>query len=304
MKCRKCNQKAIINMRQHKLGLCKQHFPEWIIEQTERTIKKYKMFSQEDRILVAVSGGKDSLALWDILVKLGYHADGLYIGLGIDEGIRYSYESLCMTRNFAQDRNLHLVEVDIRSQYGEGIHQIAQRTKRGRKKTCSICGLSKRHIMNRVTREGGYDVLATGHNLDDEAATLFGNTINWLDHYLLKQSPVLDAAPGLIRKVKPLIRFSEREMAAYALIRKIEYIQQECPFSTDASSIQYKKILNQLEYSSPGTKQYFYQGFLKAKENGFFQQSNNKTIDPQNICPSCGQMTHASGQCSFCRLIR
>ena len=245
-------------MRQHKLGLCKQHFPEWIIEQTERTIKKYTMFGREDHILVAVSGGKDSLALWDILDKLGYHADGLYIGLGIDEGIRYSYESLCKASHFAKDRNLHLVVIDIPSKYGESIPQMAQRTQRGRKKTCSICGLSKRHIMNRIAREGDYDILATGHNLDDEAATLFGNTINWLDDYLLKQSPVLDAAPGLIRKVKPLIRFSEREMAAYTLIQGIDYIQQECPFSTNASSIQYKKILNQLEYNSPGTKQYFY----------------------------------------------
>jgi uncharacterized protein (TIGR00269 family) len=304
MKCRKCSQKAIVNMRQHKLGLCKQHFPEWIIEQTERTIKKYAMFSHADQILVAVSGGKDSLALWDILDKLGYHVEGLYIGLGIDESIRYSYESLCMATDFAQDRNLRLVVVDIPTEYGESIPQIAQRTQRGRKKTCSICGLSKRHIMNRIAREGGYDILATGHNLDDEAATLFGNTINWLNDHLLKQSPVLDAAPGLIRKVKPLIRFSEREMAAYTIIQGIEYIQQECPFSIDASSIRYKEILNQLEYNSPGTKQYFYQGFLKTKENGFFQHSNINATDPQNICPSCGQMTHASGQCSFCRLIR
>jgi uncharacterized protein (TIGR00269 family) len=291
-------------MRQHKLGLCKKHFPEWIIQQTERTIKKYAMFNQEHQILVAVSGGKDSLALWDILDRLGYQVDGLYIGLGIDEGIRYSYESLCLAKHFAQDRNLHLVVVDIPSKYGESIPQMAQRTQRGRKKTCSTCGLCKRHIMNRTAREGGYDILATGHNLDDEAATLFGNTINWLDEYLLKQSPVLDAAPGLIRKVKPLIRFSEREMAAYTLIQGIDYIHQECPFSTNASSIQYKKILNQLEYNSPGTKQYFYQRFLKAKENDFFQRTNSNAADPQNICPSCGQMTHASGQCSFCRLIR
>ena len=77
---------------------------------------------------------RDSLALWDILDKLGYRADELYIGLGIDEGIRYSYESICMTRHFAHDRNLHFIEVDIPSKYGESIPQIAQRTQRGRKK--------------------------------------------------------------------------------------------------------------------------------------------------------------------------
>lgn len=84
-------------MRQHKLALCKEHYLEWIPEQTERFIQKYKMFTHDEKILVAVSGGKDSLSLWDILVKLGYQADGLYLGLGIDSGINYSNEftSVC-----------------------------------------------------------------------------------------------------------------------------------------------------------------------------------------------------------------
>ena len=277
-KCRKCGNNAIINMRQHKLPLCKGHFTEWVIEQTRRTIKKYNMFGPNDKILVAVSGGKDSLALWDILHQLGYHADGLYIGLGIDEEIQYSEESRRLTVEFAQTRGLRLTIVDIPTQYGESIPEITLRTRRGHGKPCSVCGLAKRHVMNRVAREGSYNVLATGHNLDDEAATLFGNTINWLDGYLLKQSPVLEASPGLARKVKPLIRFYEREMAAYALLQGIEYIQEECPFSVGASSIHHKELLNQLEAKSPGAKQYFYLGFLKAKANGFFNPSKIRPL--------------------------
>ena len=92
MKCRKCGEKASVNMRQHKLALCKEHYLEWVPEQTERFIEKYEMFSHDEKILVAVSGGKDSLSLWDILIRLGYHADGLYIGLGIDAGVDYSGE--------------------------------------------------------------------------------------------------------------------------------------------------------------------------------------------------------------------
>ena len=186
------------------------------------------MFGLDDNILIAVSGGKDSLALWDILHQLGYQADGLYISLGIDEGIGYSDESRKLSEGFAQSRGLNLIVVDLPTQYGETLPEISLRTNRGRGKPCSVCGLSKRHVMNRVAREGNYDVLATGHNLDDEAATLFGNTLNWLEGYLLKQNPVLEASPGLVRKVKPLMRFYEREMAAYALLRGIEYIEEEC----------------------------------------------------------------------------
>jgi len=71
-------------MRQHRLALCKEHYLEWVPEQTERFIKKYNMFTRNEKILVAVSGGKDSLSLWGILVRLGYQADVFYIGLVID----------------------------------------------------------------------------------------------------------------------------------------------------------------------------------------------------------------------------
>src|SRR5688572_7758202 len=113
MKCRKCGEKASVNMRQHRLALCKEHYLEWVPEQTERFIKKYQMFSKDEKILVAVSGGKDSLALWDILLRLGYQADGLYLGLGIDGGVNYSHESQRLTANFARSNDLKLHVVDI-----------------------------------------------------------------------------------------------------------------------------------------------------------------------------------------------
>ena len=55
-----------------------------------KAIDDFDMLQPTDRILVAVSGGKDSLAVWDMLIEAGYQADGLYIGLGIGE---YSDES-------------------------------------------------------------------------------------------------------------------------------------------------------------------------------------------------------------------
>jgi len=113
MKCRKCGEKAVINMRQHKLALCETHFLDWVPEQTLRFIEKYEMFTPEDKILVAVSGGKDSLSLWDVLARLGYHADGLYIGLGIDGGVGYSNESHRLAETFADERALNLSVVEV-----------------------------------------------------------------------------------------------------------------------------------------------------------------------------------------------
>jgi len=311
-------------MRQHKLALCSEHFLEWVPEQTQRFIEKYRMFTPDERILVAVSGGKDSLSLWDVLLRLGYKADGLYIGLGIDGGVDYSNQSHEMCVKFLENfrsqissvnvtaddgpqtvntqyliPKLHVV--DIAKLYGETIPDVAARTTRGRGKPCSVCGLVKRHVMNRVARDGGYDVLATGHNLDDEVAVLFGNALTWNAGYLLRQAPMLPAdKPGLARKVKPFCRLYERESAAYALVRGIDYIYDECPFAEGSTSIAHKEILNQMEKDSPGTKLQFYLSFLRAREQGLFaEQAAHVEL---NACEKCGQPTSAPGLCAFCRL--
>ncbi len=302
MKCRTCGAKAAVNMRQHKLALCKEHYLEWILAQTARFIKKYRMFGPEEKILVAVSGGKDSLSLWDILHRLGYNADGLYLGLGIDGGFGYSDESHRLTEKFASERGLKLHMVDIRAEYGYPIPTLSTLTHRGQERPCSVCGVVKRHEMNRMAHDLGYDVLATGHNLDDEAAVLFGNTLSWQKEFLLRQGPVLPEHDGLARKVKPLCRFYEKEMAAYALLRGIEYIYEECPFSVGSTSIYYKELLNKLESDRPGAKLAFYLKYLEARAAGLFIQPEDA---PQAMyhCPSCGQPTQYEGKCSFCRMM-
>jgi len=303
VKCRKCGTKASVNMRQHKLALCKDHYLDWIPEQAERFIKKYEMFTPEDKVLVAVSGGKDSLALWDILARLGYQAGGLYIGLGIDEGQRYSSESHRLAQKFADERGLKLHVVDVEEEYGQPIPVLSELTQRGKGRPCSVCGLTKRHVMNRIARDLGYAVLATGHNLDDEASVLFGNTLNWLGEYLLRQGPVLPESPGLARKVKPLCRFYEKDMTAYALLRGIEYIYEECPFAVGSKTTYYKELLNQLETERPGAKLTFYVKFLEVRQQGLFAEKEKirATLTP---CPNCGQPTSAPGLCSFCRLMK
>ncbi len=304
MKCRKCGERGVINLRQHKLILCKEHYLEWLPEQVQRSIEKYHMFTPQDKVLVAVSGGKDSLSLWDILTRLGYRVDGMYIGLGIDGGVNYSEESLRMTQQFAQAHDLKLLTVKVAEEYDYPVPVIAQSTHHGQTKPCSVCGRIKRHIMNRAAREGGYDVLATGHNLDDEAAVLFGNTLNWSAGYLVRQGPVLEAnIPGVVRKVKPLCRIYEREMLAYALLSGIEYIYDECPYAVGATSIYYKELLNQLEADHPGAKLNFYLSFLQAKKAGLFSVTADEGRQNLHSCPTCGQPTSVDGECAFCRMM-
>ena len=148
---------------------------------------------------------------------------------------------------------------------------------------CSACGLSKRHLFDQAALEGGYDVVATGHNLDDEAAVLFGNVLRWHTEYLGRQLPVLPAANGFPRKVKPLVRLGEREMAAYCVVRGIDYIVEECPMAVGNKHLGYKDALNAIEVTSPGSKHDFYFGFLSRASERFRAEAEAEQAGPAPV---------------------
>jgi len=295
MKCTVCRGPAVIDIRRHNSNFCTDHFVEHCRRQVRRAIDDFEMLGPGDRVLVAVSGGKDSLALWELLVDLGYDVDGFVIGLGIDD---YSAQSTDHARRFAQSRSLRLLEVDLPSDYG---FDIPSGAKAARRVPCSACGLSKRHLFDRAAMDGGYDVVATGHNLDDEAAVLLGNTLHWQTDYLGRQSPVLPARDGFPRKVKPLVRLSERETAAYCVVRSIDYIVDECPMAAGNRHLGYKAALDQIEAQSPGAKHSFYFGFLERALAKFEPLAAAERTGLE-ACSSCGAPTTA-GECAFCRLV-
>jgi uncharacterized protein (TIGR00269 family) len=254
------------------------------------------MIGVAERVLMAVSGGKDSLALWDILLDLGYDVVGLYVGLGIGT---YSDESGLAARNFAEERGAKLVEVDLPGEYRIEIPTAAVATRRA---PCSVCGMSKRHLFDRAAVDGGYDVLATGHNLDDEAAVLLGNVLRWSTEYLGRQVPVLPASNGFVRKVKPLIRLGERETAAYCVLKRIDYIVDECPHAVGNKHLGYKDVLNRIEAQSPGAKSAFYLGFLDKVSERFRVEAVAEQAELKT-CPSCGAATTNEDLCAFCSML-
>jgi tRNA-5-methyluridine54 2-sulfurtransferase len=295
MKCRACRGPAVIDLKAHNANFCPEHFVAFCRDQVAKAIKKHRMLDPDERVLVAVSGGKDSLALWDLLVDLGYQADGFVIGLGIGD---YSDESTGFARAFAEQRGLRLIETSLRDDHGFDVPTAAAVTRRV---PCSACGLSKRHLFDRAAIEGGYDAVATGHNLDDEAAVLFGNVLRWNTDYLGRQRPVLPERPGFPRKIKPLIRLGEREMAAYCVLRGIDYIVEECPMAAGNKHLRYKEALNAIEAESPGAKHAFYHEFL-ARAAEHFDGSTAEAAGELGACVRCGSPS-TNEVCAFCLLV-
>ena len=292
MKCRKCGGPAALELRRHNTAFCAPDFMEFFRNQVREAIRKHRMFTKDEQVLVAVSGGKDSLALWDVLIDEGYRTTGLYLDLGIFE---YSVESKARCEKFAAARSVPLIIAAVAEEVGAPVPVIQSVTRRP---PCSGCGLSKRYLMNRVALEHEIPVVATGHNLDDEAATLFGSVMHWQMDALPRQSPALPSThPKLVRRVKPLYRLSELETAAFAFMRKIDYIVEECPFAAGATSIAHKEILSRMEAASPGAKHNFLFGFLDRARPAF-EQAEGVAL---NECARCGQVTTGT-ICAFCKL--
>jgi tRNA-5-methyluridine54 2-sulfurtransferase len=296
--CAVCRGAAVIDEPRHRSAWCAEHFVEHVQRQVRRAIDQphghdTRMLSYDDRILVAVSGGKDSLALWDVLLDLGYRVDGLYVGLGIGG---YSSRSGEICARFAADRGAVLHTVDLADEYGYSTPSGAAATDRS---ACGVCGLSKRYVFNRFAVEHGYEVMVTGHNLDDEAAMLLGNLVRWRDDFLARQHPVLLATgTNQVRKCKPLYRLSERETAAYCVIRGIDYVVEECPLVAGNTGLELKQALDVLEAATPGVKAQLLFGFLDRHER--WSGGADKPEIVLGACERCGMPT--TGEvCAFCR---
>ena len=293
MNCRKCKASAVVALPSHNSAFCAKCFLEFFSGQVARGIKSQNLLQPDDKILVALSGGKDSLALMLELGRQGYNVTGLHIDLAIghsSQAARAVVERFCARHGFA------LIIKDMAAE-GLPIPKVKERLKRP---ICSACGKIKRHYFNRVALEQNFTVLATGHNLDDEVARLTSNTLRWDRAYLSDQGPGLDSENGFARKVKPLWRLTEFETANYAYLTGIENHYAPCPYSGGASFSVLKEMWLNLEEAMPGRKIDFYQGFLERGRPIFQaeEQTKGQILQP---CQRCGFPTSAE-VCGVCRI--
>ncbi len=291
MKCRRCQATAVVSLPSHNTAFCESCFLEFFSRQVAKGIEAHGLMSKEDKILVALSGGKDSLGLMLELSRQGYQVTGLHIDLAIpvsSQASRHVVERFCRKHNFS---------LIVKEMAAEGL-PIPKVKAALRRPICSACGKIKRHYFNRVARENGFTVLATGHNLDDEVARLTSNTLRWDTAYLSDQGPALDDTEGFGRKVKPLWRLTEFETANYAFLMGIENHYAPCPYSAGASFSVLKHLWVDLEQAMPGRKIEFYQGFLERGRPAFQKTDQSPELKG---CERCGYPT-SGGVCGVCRI--
>lgn len=294
MKCCVCKGPAFVKFPAHNAAFCGEHLDAFFLRQVAHTIKKYRMMPPGVRVMVALSGGKDSLVAALVLHRLGYRVEALFLDLGIVEG-DFSPASQKTCEEFCSARSIPLHVISLREKFGKTIPDIARRYPR----LCAICGVTKRHIMNEYTLKSGAFALVTGHTLDDMSAALFANLLRWDLHYLAKGLPVLPAENGFVRKLKPLALQCEDEITAFARLHGIKPVEARCPYAAEAKFKRYKAKLNALEEQSPGLKRAFYNGYTQNTHR--FQEETARPL--LTTCHVCGQLSSAN-VCTFCRIWR
>jgi len=287
-----CGAPAVVYLRFARRALCSKHFSEFVVSRVESMLRRAGLLREGVRILAAVSGGKDSSTMLDVMASLsrkhGFVVYALHIYLGLGE---YSDHLLEATRALADKLGVPLIVVDVREILeGDGVPVFAKKVRRPE---CSVCGLTKRYIMNAVALELGVDAVATGHNADDAIAYLLKAFINQELEQLSKWLPYIPSSGSAVARVRPLYEVYEKHTLLYALLSSIPFTHEECPFRPRRSMEDViKEMINRLEEQHPGIKV----SFLRK-----FSRRTKVPSEGPAACRICG-MPSQGDVCSFCRL--
>ncbi len=285
--------------------LCKKCFAESIEAKVKATIAKYRMFGFDDRIAVAVSGGKDSISLLHILAKTERaHPKASLVAVTVDEGIKgYRDEALAIAAANCQTLGIEHHVVSFKELYGFTLDEIVTRAERKGEReltACAYCGVLRRRALNVAARDVCADKVATAHTLDDEVQTGLMNIFRGDLRCLAKEKPVTDEVhPRLVRKVKPFCEIPERESTLYAYVKRIRFQDTPCPYASEALRNDIRVMLNRMEEKRAGTK------FAVFKSIERIRPALDELVKKGDFkeCVECGEPA-SSGLCRTCEMLR
>jgi len=262
-----CGREAIFLRSYSGESLCKRCYVRSIEKKVKTTISRHNMFNPDDRIAVAVSGGKDSVSLLHILHKIEMKFPRSELSaITIDEGISgYREEAVMIAKENCKRLGVEHVVKSFEELYGHSLDEIVKiAEEKGGMSPCSYCGVLRRKALNVAAKDIAADKLALAHTLDDEVQTRLLNVIHGDVARLGRVGPVLEGDyPGFVRRIKPLCEVPEREVAFYAFLKTIEFQMVPCPYRGTALRNDIRIFLNRLETNHPGTKYTVLRAFEK-----------------------------------------
>ena len=296
MNCDRCENPIAYTRKYSGEKLCSNCFSNSILRKTAKTISKFKMIQNNELVAVAVSGGKDSLALLDIMNKMASNHNFRLKAITIDEGIPgYRNEALEIVEKFCNKLNVEFKVYSYKELFDLSLDEALDLRENEKTSSCSICGTLRRRAMEKAAKDIGANVIATGHNLDDTLQTfvinmLSGDTskVGWMDP---------DTSGNSLRKIKPFCEIYESEIVFYAFTNDIPFQSEPCPHMNEGIRTEIREFLNSLENKHTGIKNNLYQSIIKVSQA--VKESNQKQ---KTRCQSCGN--ECTGKiCSVCSIV-
>jgi len=278
MKCKSCSKTAISDK------YCEEHFIKYFENTVKKTIKDYNLFSKKDKICVAASGGKDSMALLYLLHKLNYDVNAL----ALDEGIEnYRDKSLEFLKKFCKKNKIKLRIYSYKKEVGSTVDKLSKKYS----PACNICGTFRRHLLDKYSK--GFDKVVTGHNLDDESQAVLMNLLKAQTAIFSRQGPLTKKMKGFVQKAKPFYFLKEKEVMIYAFLHNLTDEYEECPYAHLSFRAHVRDLLNAYESKNPGTK-------LNIVKKYLFLKNDVNKDEKVGVCSVC--KSPCSGNiCKACR---
>jgi uncharacterized protein (TIGR00269 family) len=263
------------------------------------TIAKYSMVNTEDRLIVAVSGGKDSTVLLDILSE--YYPRMVH-ALHLDVHIpSYGENNLNNIKSFCSQKGIPLFIVSLKDVLGITLSQAKEKLKnKGVDITyCSICGILKRYFLNLKAKEMSGTKIVTGHNIDDAAQSFLMNQFKGNISMSLGLGPVSGAGlcKGFVQRIKPLYFINEDDLKTYSKAMNFPVVYESCPYSSESLRNKLKERFNYYLKKNPNAKENLVNFYLNNIGRLKFQHSREFSY-----CKCCGEPS-SKDRCNACRLI-
>ncbi len=291
-----CNEKPIIDLAGGN-RLCKVHFSSYFEEKVQKTIRHFAMLGKEEKLGVAVSGGKDSLTVLYLLKKIAHDNPRISVhALTVDEGIaQYREHTVTDATAFCEKYQIPLTVVSYKTEFGFTLDEMLTILK---VKPCTICGVFRRYLLNKKSRELGFTKIATGHNLDDECQSILMNQFR----NTIKESARLGPISGVtadhkfIPRIKPLYLCTEKEVATYAYTHGLLSGFNECPNVVLSQRAKVRDIINDMESHYAGAKNGIVNSFLELLPDLKKKYGQGAVI---GSCKVCGEPA-AKDFCKAC----
>ena len=297
MPCKNCKTKPVIQLTNNNVKLCKSCFIRYFEKKVLKTIRKFQLLDKEDNVAVALSGGKDSLTVLYILNKLASTKRNLKLtAILIDEGIKgYREHTIKDAKKFCKENKIPLKIYSFKKEFKYPLDTLIKKIN---EKSCTICGVLRRVLLNKKSRALKVKKLATGHNLDDEAQSILMNQFKRNMPLSARLGPKTGVMPNekFIIRIKPLYLMTELETATYAHLRNLTTKFNECKYVSDSLRDNVREFLNNFEERYPGTKNAIIQSFLEilpllkehyAKIGGIKYCKNCEEPCSSEICRTC-----------------